>query len=176
MINKKCLLVIDVQNGMFGLPVELYKGKIKLDNIYSLIKKARAGNALIVYMQHYGHKESIFGEGSKGWRIHPKISPLDNDVTIKKKYSDSFLETTLDDVLKNSEINDLVVCGFVTEGCVDTTIRRAFSLGYNVEVAGDCHSTTDNKILTAEQIIKHHNEVFKMFSKVRKSEEIIFKE
>lgn len=68
-----------------------------------------------------------------------------------------------------------MVCGFVTEGCVDTTIRRAYSLGYNIEVAGDCHSTTDSNILNAEQIIKHHNEVFNIFSTVKNSKEINFK-
>ena len=101
---------------------------------------------------------------------------MGNNITIKKKYSDSFLETSLDDVLKNNEIKDLVICGFVTEGCIDTTVRRAFSLGYNIEIAGDCHNTTDSKVLSAELIIKHHNDVFKIFSKVRESKEIIFKE
>jgi nicotinamidase-related amidase len=64
MINKKYLLVIDVQNGMFGLPLKLYKSKVKLDNIYSLIKKARSENALIVCMQHCGQKDNLFEEGS----------------------------------------------------------------------------------------------------------------
>ncbi len=82
----------------------------------------------------------------------------------------------LDEKLKGNGINELVICGLVTEGCVDTTIRRAFSLGYNVEVARDCHSTTDNSVISAEQIIRHHNQVFKIFSTVQYWQDINFKD
>ncbi len=73
-------------------------------------------------------------------------------------------------------IGQIVVCGLVTEGCVDTTIRRAYSLGYKIELADDCHSTTDSNILSAEQIINHHNEVLKIFSEVKRSDNINFKD
>jgi nicotinamidase-related amidase len=44
-----------------------------------------------------------------------------------------------------------------TEYCVDATCRRATDLGYNVTLVKDAHSTTDNSILTAEQIIAYNN-------------------
>jgi len=175
MNNKKCLLVIDVQNGMFNLPRKLYKSDFILENICSLTEKARKENTLIIFMQHCGNENSFFIEGSENWKIHSKVSPRKNEIIIKKTYSDSFQNTKLDGIIKNSNIKNIVICGFVTEGCVDTTIRRASSLGFNLEVASDCHSTTDSDVLTAEQIIKHHNEVFKIFSIVKKSEEIVFK-
>ena len=174
MDNKKCLLVIDVQNGMFNLPRKLYKSDIILDNICSLIGKARKEKSLIVFMQHHGNENSFFNEGSENWKIHSKVSPRESDFIIKKTHSDSFQNTKLNDILKNNNINNIVICGFVTEGCVDTTIRRASSLGYNLEVASDCHSTTDSNVLTAEQIINHHNEIFKIFSSIKKSEELVF--
>ncbi len=174
MNNNKCLLVIDVQNGMFNLPRKLYKSDIILGNICSLIEKARKENSVIIFMQHCGNENSFFYEGSENRKIHSKVSPQINDIVIKKIHSDSFQDTKLDDILKNSNINNLVICGFVTEGCIDTTIRRANSLGYYLEVASDSHSTTDSNVLTAEQIINHHNEVFKIFSSVKGSEEIVF--
>ncbi len=174
MNSKKCLLVIDAQNDMFNLPVEMYHGELILDNISSLIDKARKENTPIIYMQHCDSENSFFSEGSEGWEIHPKVSPKLNDIVLKKMYSDSFQDTKLDEILKSNKIDRLVICGFVTEGCVDTTIRRAGSLGYNLEVACDCHSTTDSRVLKAEQIINHHNEVFKIFSEVKKAEDITF--
>jgi len=45
----------------------------------------------------------------------------------------------------------------MTEYCVDTTCRRAISLGYDVTLVSDAHTTVDNKLLTAAQIIAHHN-------------------
>ncbi len=73
MNSKKCLLIIDVQNGMFNLPRELYKSDIILNNIISLIEKARKENTLIIFMQHCGNENSFFIEGSEGWKIHPKV-------------------------------------------------------------------------------------------------------
>lgn len=51
----------------------------------------------------------------------------------------------------------LVVCGFQSEFCVDTTTRRALALGYPVTLVADGHSTTDNGVLSAAQISAHHN-------------------
>jgi nicotinamidase-related amidase len=45
----------------------------------------------------------------------------------------------------------------MTEYCVDTTCRRATSLGYDVMLARDAHLTRDNGVLTAANIIAHHN-------------------
>jgi hypothetical protein len=45
------------------------------------------------------------------------------------------------------------------EECVDTICRRAYSLGYDVTLAQDAHSTWDTEHLEASQIIDHHNQV-----------------
>ena len=72
------------------------------------------------------------------------------------------------------EIRQLVVCGLVTEGCLDTTVRRAFGLGLSVELASDCHSTTDGPALTADLTKRHHNEVLRSFASVRPARDISF--
>jgi len=51
----------------------------------------------------------------------------------------------------------------MTEYCVDTTCRRATSLGYDVTLAGDAHLTRDNGVLIAANIIAHHNFVLDDF-------------
>ena len=167
MLSKKCLLVIDVQTAMFNLSRPLFNSEELINNIGNLIQNARSENAPIIYVQHSGGENSIFNKGSDGWNIHPSISPTEYDYTIEKKYSDSFMDTKLEETLKKLSVDKIVVCGLVTEGCVDTTVRRAFSLGYKVELASDCHSTTDSSVLTGEQIVKHHNEVFKIFAEER---------
>ena len=171
---RKCLLIIDVQVGMFQLSRPLYKGDILLDNIKSLLQKARSEQVPLVYMQHCGGQKGPFEKNSPGWNIHPSMYPSAQDDVIEKRYSDSFRDTTLELVLQQLEINHIVVCGLVTEGCVDTTVRRASSLGYTLELASDGHSTTDSTALKAEQIIQHHNEVLKIFSEVKESKEIVF--
>ena len=174
-VIKKCLLVIDVQSAMFNLPRPLFNAEKVLKNIMYLIRKARNENVPVMFLQHCGSEKSPFFKGTDGWNIHPSIKPETNDHVIEKIYSDAFLNTELNELLKQMGINNIVASGLVTEGCVDTTVRRAFSLGYKIELASDCHSTTDSSNLTAEQIINHHNEVLKIFSEVKESKEIVFR-
>jgi nicotinamidase-related amidase len=158
MSSKKCLLVVDVQNGMFKLNKPLYRSTSILIGIKKLIQSARSYNIPIIFIQHCGKEKSIFEKGSTGWKIHPIIAPNESKIIIEKKLS----------------VDTIIICGLVTEGCIDTTVRRAYSLGYKIEVASDCHSTTDSKVLNAKQIVDHHNEVFKIFAKVKKADEIVF--
>jgi nicotinamidase-related amidase len=174
MASKKCLLVMDVQFGMFNLSRPLFKSDSLLSNIMELVQKARLENIPIIFIQYCGGEHSPFKKGSAGWNIHPLIFLCESDYFVEKRYSDSFQDTRLEELLRKLEIDQIVVCGLVTEGCVDTTIRRAFSLGYKIELASDCHSTTDGNVLTAEQIIEHHNEVLKIFSEVKTAGEIVF--
>jgi len=45
----------------------------------------------------------------------------------------------------------------MTQYCIDTTCRRAVSLGYDVTLAADAHTTADMPKLNVEQIVEHHN-------------------
>lgn len=51
----------------------------------------------------------------------------------------------------------LIVVGCKTDACVDATCRRAISLGYDVTLVADGHSTSDNQFLTAPQSIAYYN-------------------
>jgi len=50
-----------------------------------------------------------------------------------------------------------VVCGYATEFCVDTTLRRAAGLGLTVTLAADAHTTHDKPHADGGQIRAHHN-------------------
>jgi nicotinamidase-related amidase len=72
-------------------------------------------------------------------------------------------------------IKNLVIVGVQTEFCVDTTCRTAFSLGYKNILVSDGHSTFDSPILTAAQIIEHHNGIIGgLFAELKKTEEVEF--
>lgn len=153
----KALLVIDVQVAMFDEPV--YRGEELLRTIGGLIAKARAANLPVIYVQHCTGPEEPLVPGTRGWQIHPAIAPVAGDPIIQKQHSDSFLETTLQEELTRLGIKQLIVSGMQTEFCVDTTSRRAYSLGYAVTLVADAHSTFDSAVLPAEQIVAHHNYV-----------------
>ena len=71
--------------------------------------------------------------------------------------------------------------GCKTQHCIDSVVRTATISGLDVTLVGDGHSTTDNEVLNAEQIIKHHNSTLhghynvEHFSVVRNVEENLFR-
>jgi nicotinamidase-related amidase len=156
MSGNDALLVIDVQVGIID-GLHAFRGDEVLEQINTLLGKARASNLPVIYVQHDGETGHPLEVGSEGWQIHPAIKPHDEDLIVRKRASDSFFETTLQSELGARSIKHLIVSGCMTEYCVDTTARRAVSLGYDVTLASDAHTTIDNKLLTAAQIISHHN-------------------
>ena len=173
------LLIIDVQNGVIDWSQPSSNGNEVLKNISSLLTKARESNAPVIYIQHDGEYSGRLAVGSSGWEIHSEIAPIDGELIIRKRASDSFYETPLKDELNKKGIKHLVVVGCRTQFCVDTTCRSATSLGYNVTLAKDAHTTMDD-VLTAAQIITHHNSTLDDFGNdsfvitAKESKEIVF--
>jgi nicotinamidase-related amidase len=154
MSSDTALMIIDVQMGMFDEDEPVYNGDKLLQTLSQLIERARDADVPIVYIQH---NDSQFVEGNSDWPIHPSIAPLEGEIVVQKRTPDSFHETNLGEELEKMGIKNLVVGGIQTEYCVDTTSRRAFTLGYDVTLVEDGHSTWDNRHITAEQVIAHHN-------------------
>nr|WP_254119357.1 isochorismatase family protein [Bacillus sp. FJAT-29790] len=169
------LLIIDVQIGSFQESKPLYKGNELLTNIQLLISKTRLVRAPIFYTKFNNIPGKPLERGTSGWKIHPFITPFENDIIIEKNHPDSFQRTNLRQELDVKGIKQIVITGIQTEVCVDATCRRAYSLGYDVILAKDGHSTYDSGIFKAPQIINHHNEVLhQWFAYVKKTNEIEF--
>ncbi len=156
MPSSTALLVVDVQNGLFRTDPPLHERERFLANVCTLIESARASAVPVVYLRH----ETVGGElakGTPGWGIHPAVAPQSGDIVVDKRQNDGFHATSLHEELQRMGTLHLVVAGVQTEFCVDTTCRRAFSLGYQVTLVGDAHTTFDTEVLAAAQIIAHHN-------------------
>jgi nicotinamidase-related amidase len=174
-MSKTALLVIDVQVGNFVGSKPVYNGDELLERIHKLITKARTGGVPIFFVQHCGPEGAIDEPGTQGWEIHPAITPDAGDSVIQKCHPDAFQDTHLQSELELKSITKLVIAGIQTEYCIDTTCRRAYSLGYDVTLVKDAHSTWDTDILTAEQVIAHHNNVLgNWFANLKETDEIIF--
>ncbi|PQP85003.1 hypothetical protein C0Q44_11050 [Paenibacillus sp. PCH8] len=101
------------------------------------------------------------------------IAPIVGDLVIEKETPDSFHQTDLHLTLQDKDVTELVLTGMQTEVCVDTTCRRAYSLGYKVNLVGDAHSTWNSNTLKANQIIEYHNTVLRLFANVVDSESVL---
>jgi nicotinamidase-related amidase len=163
------LVIIDVQNAILdrpdlSRPEEIRKGLDEtVARIAGLAARARAAGVEVIYVQHDGGPGHRLEANTRGWQLRPEIAPLPGERIIAKRSCDSFFETDLDAVLLAQNTKRLVIAGCMTQFCVDTSTRRAVSLGYDVILASDGHMTWDSGGLRFEQIIAHHNAIFDGF-------------
>jgi nicotinamidase-related amidase len=149
----KAILVIDAQYGLLAGPDAVYEASNLVQRIKTLLSNARVAGLPIFYMQD----KDVGPLDSQDWQIHPDIAPHQSDIVIRKAYADSFYETPLHSMLSKQSVRQLVLVGCKTDACVEMTCRRAISLGYDVLLVGDGHSTTDNRFMTAAQSIAYYN-------------------
>lgn len=82
-----------------------------------------------------------FPPGSPGTPWVPKTAPKDGEMVLTKAVSSCFNGTNLDQYLRYMGIQYLVICGFVTDECVETTFRDALDLSYMSFVVRDATTT-----------------------------------
>ena len=160
---KTALLIIDVQVGMFTSDKPIYDGEMLLERLAALIHKASLAHIPVIFVQNCGSAGDVLQPGAPGFPIHHRIAPKPDDLVVYKRHPDAFQDTTLQSELEKQGIRRLVVAGLNTAYCIDTTCRRANSLGYEVILVKDGHSTHDSDLLPAWQIIQHHNQVLSTF-------------
>jgi nicotinamidase-related amidase len=127
-----------------------------VDAINGLMADARAHGAPVVFIQHEAASDDLV-YGMPRWQLVSTLQARPDDPVIRKTTPNSFLRTGLGELLTSLNADHLVVCGYATEFCVDTTIRQAAALGYAVTLAADAHTTHDKPHASAEAIRRHHN-------------------
>jgi nicotinamidase-related amidase len=163
MTRGTALVIIDVQVGILA-PVAGERGIVlrrALDDtvarIAGVLDRARRRDVRVFHVQHDGPAGHRLERGSDGWRIRPELTPVVGEGLINKTACDAFFETPLEARLRDRGIDHLMIAGCMTQYCIDTTVRRAVSLGFDVSLAADGHMTEDSRALRFEQIIAHHN-------------------
>ncbi|MBX5090332.1 cysteine hydrolase family protein [Rhizobium lentis] len=166
----KALLIIDVQNAILSgkaTPERQPHVYAALDEtiarLASLQEKARRAGAPVVLVQHDGDSGHRLAVGTEGWALRQEIAPRQGEVVVRKKSADAFFETDLTERLNERSVTHLVIGGCMLQFCVDTTVRRAVSLGYDVTLIADGHTTGDTATLSFSDIVAHHNETLDGF-------------
>ena len=154
-----------------------------LDNTRRLVEAARAAGATIVhapisYVRGYGElalhpygvlkdvvDASAFVKGDWGAEIVDALAPQEGDVVIEgKRGLDSFATTNLDFILRGRGITTIALGGFLTNCCVESTMRSGYEKGYHVITLTDCVAATSME--------EHENAIrfdYPMFSEVMSS-------
>lgn len=162
------LLVVDMQNdfchpqGAFaarGLDISMAQRIIP--TLQELMREARrAGMPVIVIRVVRGEHTAwpaldrvsqlaygldfipVFVEGTWGAQLHEDLKPQPGDILLDKNRYGAFTGTNLHLILENEGVENLIVTGGATNVCVESTVREAFMLGYNIVLVEDACAAT----------------------------------
>jgi len=153
-------VIIDVQQGMFGNPgYDPHDGEGVVARLADVLARARASEMPIHFVQHDGGADSPLAKDGPGFAFRKELTPLPNENVTVKQHCSAFQDTDFIDKLRAAGIDHLIIGGMQTEFCVDTAVRGAFERGLKVTLISDGHTTFDGAVLTAEQMIAHHNDL-----------------
>ncbi len=153
---KSAILIIDVQRGLFNPEPHPFEADMIIARINIMLRKAKSAGCPVIFIQHEA-ENSILEYGCENWQLHQGLDVNEEDIIIRKTTPDSFLRTDLEETLNLQGIQKLTICGYASEFCVDTTVRRAAALGYTVSLVSDAHTTHDKEHASAAGIREHHN-------------------
>jgi len=112
---------------------------------------------------------SAFVKGTWGAAIVDELAPQPGDIVIEgKRGLDTFASTNLDFILRSKGIKTIVLGGFLTNCCVESTMRTGYENGYQVITLTDCTAATS--------VPEHENAItydYPMFSKPMTATEVI---
>jgi nicotinamidase-related amidase len=145
-----------------------------LANTKALVDEARKAGATVIHAPitfapgygELGNPDKVYGilkgvidstafvKGTWGAAICDEMAPQGDDIVVEgKRGLDTFATTNLDFILRSREIETVMLGGFLTNCCVESTMRSAYEKGYDVITLTDCTAATsadEQKAATAQ--------------------------
>ncbi|MDP8567318.1 cysteine hydrolase family protein [Methylophilus aquaticus] len=151
------LILIDCQNtyreGLLqleGVEPALLEAKILLD-------QARRLGVPVIHVQHDAGAGSPYDIRAESGQIADIVAPKAGEPVITKHYPNAFIQTGLEEVLKSKGVQNIVLAGFMTHMCIQSTAHGAFNLGFAPTIVSSATATRtlslpDGSLLSANQI------------------------
>lgn len=140
-LTKSTLIMIDCQNTYTRGVMELAGVHAALDEAAVLLDRARSAGIPIIHVQHSDGPGSLYDVEGESGAIVTQVAPRDGEAVVVKQYPNSFVQTDLDDKLRALGAENLVLAGFMTHMCVNSTARGGFNLGYAPTVVAAATAT-----------------------------------
>jgi nicotinamidase-related amidase len=148
---RSALLVIDMQRFFLdpASPSFTCGGLAILPNLKKLIQAYRSRKLPVIYTRHV-HHPSLLDAGIMGWwwqgmckegspesEVYDDIAPRRGEKEVLKHRYSSFYNTDLETVLRCMKVEDLVICGIMTNMCCESTARGAYYRDFRVFFLAD---------------------------------------
>jgi ureidoacrylate peracid hydrolase len=169
--KKTALVLIEYQNDftseggtLHGAVAPVMASTNMLPNTVETVQKAREMGVTIVHApitftndyheltpEPYGILKGVvdsgsFRKGTWGAEIVDDLAPAAQDIVVEgKRGLDAFASTNLDFILRSRGIMNIALGGFLTNCCVESTMRTGYEKGYNVMTLKDCTATVSEE-------------------------------
>lgn len=156
-LKDSALIMIDCQNTYRKGLMQLTDVETAILEAKKLLDKARTLNIPVIHIQHDAGVGSPYDVSAEIGAICDEVAPIDGEPVITKNYPNSFVGTDLDQQLKARGIKNIVLAGFMTHMCINSTAHGGFNLGYFVTVVASATATrplqaVDGKVLSAQEV------------------------
>jgi nicotinamidase-related amidase len=140
-LSKSVLVLIDCQNTYREGIMQLEGVEPALAECAKLLQRARDAGATVIHIRHDAGPGTPYDVRAPIGEIADVVAPKSGETVITKSYPSSFQQTSLDAELNKRGVTDLVLAGFMTHMCVNSTARAAFNHGYRPTVVGSATAT-----------------------------------
>jgi nicotinamidase-related amidase len=137
------LVMIDCQDTYRHGVMQLDHVESALTEAAHLLARARAEGVPVVHVMHDAGPGTPYDVTAQIGQISPEVAPAGNESIIVKHYPSSFVQTELDERLRAIGRQDLILAGFMTHMCVNSTARGAFNLGYRPTIVAAATATRE---------------------------------
>ena len=151
-LAESTLILVDCQNTYTQGVMELEGVQAALDEAAALLDRARSAGIPIVHIQHDDGPGSLYDISGESGAIVSRVAPRASEPVVVKNYPNSFVNTGLDEQLKSVGAQNLIIAGFMTHMCINSTARGAFNLGYAPTVVADATATRSLPGVTGDGI------------------------
>lgn len=142
-LTGSALVLIDLQETYRRGVMRLEGVEPAIREAAALLERARAAGIPVFHVRHDAGPGSPYDVSAEIGQISPEVAPRGDEPVITKAYPSSFVGTDLQARLEGAGVKDVVLAGFMTHMCVNSTARGAFNLGFRPTVVASATATRD---------------------------------
>jgi nicotinamidase-related amidase len=140
-LTGSALVMIDLQNTYTQGVMALENVEPAIEQAAQLLDRARAAGSTIVHVQHEAGAGTPYDTNAEIGEIVEAVAPEPGELRVVKNFPSSFVQTDLEEQLRAAGVTNLVLAGFMTHMCVNSTARSAFNLGFAPTVVAGATAT-----------------------------------
>ena len=142
-LKSSALIMIDFQNTYREGVMQLEGVEPAIREGAKILARAREAGIPIFHIQHDAGAGSPYDVTAKLGAIADEVAPAVGETVIVKPFPSAFVRTELETKLNATGVKDLILTGFMTHMCVNSTARSAFNLGFRPTIIAATTATRD---------------------------------